>query len=53
MNITINTKTKRIRIMIGILGILLPWLVALITTWSFLQLFSITYYSIDYSVFAV
>lgn len=43
MNVTINTK--RMRIMIGILGILLPWLVALIT-WSFPQSISITYYSV-------
>lgn len=43
MNVTVNTK--RMRIMIGILGILLPWLVALIT-WSFPQSISITYYSV-------
>lgn len=43
MNVTINTK--RMRIMIGILGMLLPWLVALITL-SWPQSVSITYYSI-------
>ena len=43
MNVTVNTK--RMRIMIGILGILLPWLVALIT-WSLPQSISITYYSV-------
>lgn len=42
-NITINTK--RMRIMIGILGMLLPWLVALITL-SWPQSISITYYSL-------
>ena len=42
-NTTINTK--RMRIMIGILGMLLPWLVALITL-SWPQSISITYYSI-------
>lgn len=42
-NITVNTK--RMRIMIGILGILLPWLVSLITL-SFPQSISITYYSV-------
>ena len=43
MNVTINTK--RMRIMIGILGILLPWLVVLIT-WSWPNSISATYYSI-------
>lgn len=43
MNVTINTK--RMRIMIGILGMLLPWLVALITL-SWPQSISITYYSV-------
>ena len=43
MNVTINTK--RMRIMIGVLGMLLPWLVALIT-WSWPQSISITYYSV-------
>ena len=43
MNVTVNTK--RMRIMIGILGMLLPWLVALITL-SFPQSISITYYSL-------
>lgn len=42
-NVTINTK--RMRIMIGVLGMLLPWLVALITL-SFPQSISITYYSL-------
>lgn len=42
-NVTVDTK--RMRIMIGILGMLLPWLVALITlSWS--QSVSITYYSL-------
>lgn len=43
MNVTIDTK--RMRIMIGILGMLLPWLVALITL-SWPQSISITYYSL-------
>lgn len=43
MSVTINTK--RMRIMIGALGMLLPWLVALITL-SWPQSISITYYSI-------
>lgn len=43
MSVTINTK--RMRIMIGLLGMLLPWLVALITL-SWPQSISITYYSI-------
>jgi len=43
MNVTVNTK--RMRIMIGILGMLLPWLVALITL-SWPQSISITYYSL-------
>lgn len=42
-NITVDTK--RMRIMIGILGMLLPWLVALITL-SIPQSISITYYSL-------
>lgn len=42
-NVTVDTK--RMRIMIGILGILLPWLVALITL-SWPQSISITYYSL-------
>ena len=42
-NVTVNTK--RMRIMIGILGMLLPWLVALITL-SWPQSISITYYSV-------
>lgn len=42
-NVTINTK--RMRIMIGILGILLPWLVALITL-SWPGSISETYYSL-------
>lgn len=43
MNVTVDTK--RMRIMIGILGMLLPWLVALITL-SWPQSISITYYSL-------
>lgn len=43
MNVTVDTK--RMRIMIGILGMLLPWLVALITL-SWPQSISITYYSV-------
>ena len=43
MNVTINTK--RMRIMIGILGMILPWLVVLIT-WSWPESISITYYSV-------
>jgi hypothetical protein len=42
-NVTVDTK--RMRIMIGILGILLPWLVALITL-SWPESISITYYSL-------
>lgn len=42
-NVTVDTK--RMRIMIGILGMLLPWLVALITV-SWPQSISITYYSV-------
>lgn len=42
-NVTVDTK--RMRIMIGILGMLLPWLVALITL-SIPQSISITYYSV-------
>lgn len=43
INVTVNTK--RMRIMIGVLGMLLPWLVALITL-SWPQSISITYYSL-------
>ena len=43
MNVTVNTK--RMRIMIGVLGMLLPYLVALITL-SIPQSISITYYSV-------
>jgi hypothetical protein len=43
MNVTVNTK--RMRIMIGVLGMALPWLVALITL-SWPQSISITYYSL-------
>ena len=43
MNVTVDTK--RMRIMIGILGILLPWLVVLIT-WSWPGSISSTYYSV-------
>ena len=42
-NVTVDTK--RMRIMIGILGMLLPWLVALITL-SWPSSISITYYSL-------
>ena len=42
-NVTVDTK--RMRIMIGILGMLLPWLVAIITL-SWPQSVSITYYSL-------
>ena len=42
-NVTVDTK--RMRIMIGILGMLLPWLVALITL-SWPESISITYYSL-------
>ena len=42
-NVTVDTK--RMRIMIGILGILLPWLVALITL-SWPDSISATYYSL-------
>ena len=43
MNVTVDTK--RMRIMIGILGMLLPWLVALITL-SWPESISCTYYSL-------
>lgn len=42
---TVTVDTKRLRIMIGVLGILLPWLVALITL-SWPESISITYYSL-------
>ena len=42
-NVTVDTK--RMRIMIGLLGMLLPWLVALITL-SWPQSISFTYYSL-------
>ena len=42
---SVTVNTKRMRIMIGILGMLLPWLVALITL-SWPQSISITYYSV-------
>ena len=42
---TVTVNTKRMRIMIGILGILLPWLVALITL-SWPDSVSATYYSL-------
>lgn len=42
---TVTVDTKRMRIMIGALGLLLPWLVALITL-SWPQSISITYYSL-------
>ena len=41
-NVTVDTK--RLRVMIGVLGLLLPWLVAIITL-SWPQSISITYYS--------
>ena len=41
----VTVDTKRMRIMIGILGIALPWLVALITL-SWPQSISFTYYSV-------
>ena len=42
-NVTVDTK--RMRIMIGVLGMVLPWLVALITL-SWPESISITYYSL-------
>lgn len=42
-NVTVDTK--RMRIMIGVLGMILPWLVALITL-SWPESISITYYSL-------
>lgn len=45
MKTNVTVDTKRMRIMIGILGMLLPWLVALITL-SWPQSVSITYYSL-------
>ena len=42
---TVTVDTKRMRIMIGVLGLLLPWLVALITL-SWPESISITYYSL-------
>ena len=45
MRNTVTVNTKRMRIMIGALGMLLPWLVALITL-SWPQSISITYYSL-------
>lgn len=44
MKLNVTVDTKRMRIMIGILGMLLPWLVALIT-WSWPGSISETYYS--------
>ena len=41
---SVTVNTKRMRIMIGALGMLLPWLVALITL-SWPSSISITYYS--------
>lgn len=43
MNITL--ATKRLRTLIGILGMLLPWLSVLVT-WSWPESISITYYSL-------
>lgn len=45
MKTNVTVDTKRMRIMIGVLGMLLPWLVALITL-SWPQSISITYYSL-------
>ncbi len=45
MKNTVTVDTKRMRIMIGVLGGLLPWLVALITL-SWPESISATYYSI-------
>jgi len=45
MRINVTVDTKRMRIMIGVLGILLPWLVALITL-SWPGSISETYYSL-------
>ena len=42
--INVTVDTKRMRIMIGVLGMLLPWLVALIT-WTWPGSISETYYS--------
>lgn len=42
---TTSVDTKRLRILIGELGILLPWLVVLVT-WSWPESISITYYSL-------
>lgn len=42
---TVTVDTKRMRIMIGALGMLLPWLVALVTL-SWPQSISYTYYSL-------
>ena len=41
----ISVDTKRLRILIGLLGMLLPWLVVLVT-WSWPESISITYYSL-------
>ena len=45
MKNTVTVDTKRMRIMIGVLGMLLPWLVALITL-SWPDSISATYYSL-------
>ena len=45
MKTNVTVDTKRMRIMIGILGMLLPWLVALITL-SWPESISCTYYSL-------
>ena len=45
MKSNVTVDTKRMRIMIGLLGMLLPWLVALITL-SWPQSISFTYYSV-------
>lgn len=41
----VSIDTKRLRILIGLAGMLLPWLVVLVT-WSWPESISITYYSL-------
>lgn len=41
----VSVDTKRLRILIGLAGMLLPWLVVLVT-WSWPESISITYYSL-------
>lgn len=45
MRFNVTVDTKRMRVMIGALGMLLPWLVALVTL-SWPESISITYYSL-------